>query len=565
MKVDLRDRYSFIGKIPKSQPSLTLKGMLTSDDYFPHNTPFVKKLLYITLRVIRKVKNKILGNPKIVPTANVPFDYTNHIVETPIHYFVLVFTYSDLSIIHKTLTSINKQKSILSSHINIISSVQLTEKVDHFTQATSDKKVLEVLKDQIEQLDNGDICIMQSGDQLSHHYIQALNSQKGTCIAYTGYVNEKNGDQSFDKPGYSPDTLRSFNYIGEIIYVSLGLFSQVKDKLTLYDYSSFTYSFNLFATSLAEKVIFEPRVSNQIESIRQYDVDTQLTSLTEFLDYNQESYSTVHKTSTDHFIVDYTFKKDKVSIIIPTKNRADILSVCLNSIFTKSNYSNFEVIVIDNNSDEDSLGVLLNEFKNKHPLQFKVQKDNGVFNFARLMNEATKIASGDYYLFLNNDTEILSFHWLEAMLSQAQRENVGVVGPKLLYPNDTIQHCGVEFHTTDTNHVFVEYDPLTEVNRGQVQSVWNYPALTAACFMINRDKFDRVNGFDTQFQVSYNDIDLCLRLDQLGYNNVYIPHVSLYHYESISRGNPLAIPKTQKQHIKEYNAFVNRWCQSLKV
>ena len=171
---------------------------------------------------------------------------------------------------------------------------------------------------------------------------------------------------------------------------------------------------------------------------------------------------------------------------------------------------------------------------------------------------AAKEASGEFLLFLNNDIEVLTPDWMSGMLGQAQRSSTGAVGAKLLFPNDEIQHAGV-FLGVDgvSTHPFAK--AKEEESHYHVNSIVNYSALTAACLMVKKDVFEEVNGFDEQFVVEFNDFDLCLKLVTAGYNNVYLPHVVLYHYESYSRGKKHKNLQGFMRYRNERNNFLDRW------
>lgn len=238
------------------------------------------------------------------------------------------------------------------------------------------------------------------------------------------------------------------------------------------------------------------------------------------------------------YIVRYQITEPKlVSIIIPTRNLSQILDRCLESIFTKSTYPNYEVIVVDNGSDEPELKTLLSQWGQKEPVRFRYFDLDIPFNYSKLNNRAIAEAKGDYLLFLNNDTEVLTSDWIEAMVEQAQREEIGAVGGLLLYPNNSVQHAGILLgvcgvanhgHRHFSNHIPGYFSQLVTVN--------NYSSVTGACLMCRRDVFEQVGGFDEQLAVAFNDVDLCLKMVDQGYRNVYLPHVRLYHHESKSRG-----------------------------
>ena len=244
-----------------------------------------------------------------------------------------------------------------------------------------------------------------------------------------------------------------------------------------------------------------------------------------------------------------------ISIIIPSKNQSQLLRQCLLSINSKTAYKNYEIIVIDNGSTEKVFYELMDEARIIFKLFHHVQTDSS-FNFSSLINLGSKIASGQYLVMLNNDTEVISADWLGTLLSYAAINNVGVVGCKLLYPNSTIQHAGIMIYKNGiVKHLFAGYDR----NCTEVSVCKNYPAVTAAALMVSKEKFEMINGFDEAFAVDFNDIDFCLRLQQKGFINLYIPEAELVHHESVSRRHPLSHPAKYKQFKQEQQLFMHRW------
>jgi Predicted glycosyltransferases len=254
-------------------------------------------------------------------------------------------------------------------------------------------------------------------------------------------------------------------------------------------------------------------------------------------------------------ILDYK----RVSIIIPTKDLGKILNRCLESIFTLSIYPDYEVIVIDNGSTESETQEILEKWQEKEPNRFRYYALDIPFNFSKINNYAVSKATGDYLLFLNNDTEVIYPDWIDAMVEQAQRPSIGAVGALLRYPDKIVQHAGVVVgigHFAAHSHRLAsETDPGYY---GQIISISNYSAVTAACLMCRREIFTQVGGFDEQLAVAYNDVDFCLKIVEQGYRNIYLPHVVLYHYESKSRGYDTT-PDKLKRFMQEVIITRQKW------
>ncbi|MEG4483666.1 tetratricopeptide repeat protein [Microcoleus sp. D2_18a_B4] len=261
-----------------------------------------------------------------------------------------------------------------------------------------------------------------------------------------------------------------------------------------------------------------------------------------------------------HYIVRYKIADYKlVSIIIPTRNLGNVLDKCLESIFTNSLYPNYEVIVIDNGSTELETAQVIAKWTAKEPDRFTCYPFDVPFNFSKINNYGVSKAQGDYLLFLNNDTEVITPDWLDAMVEQAQRSSIGAVGVKLLYADNTIQHVGVVLGVGGVaGHIYLGFPANFPGYFSNVVGMNNLSAVTGACLMCRREVFESVGGFDEELAVAYNDVDLCLKMVQQGYQNIYVPHVSLYHHESKSRGYEDTAEKKARLQ-KEADTLGKRW------
>jgi len=227
-----------------------------------------------------------------------------------------------------------------------------------------------------------------------------------------------------------------------------------------------------------------------------------------------------------------------VTIVIPTKDRTELLSTCVTSIVSRSTYRQFDVLIVDNGSSEPE----------SHAYFERVQQDpcisvlriDGPFNFSRINNQAASRARGSLLCFLNNDTEVISPDWLEEMVSLAVRDGVGAVGAMLYYPSNTMQHAGVVLGLGGiASHPHRGERRGMPGNYGRAALTQTMSAVTAACMVLRKDTFEAVGGFDETLAVAYNDVDLCLRLGARGFRNVWTPYAELYHFESVSRGDDL--------------------------
>lgn len=240
-------------------------------------------------------------------------------------------------------------------------------------------------------------------------------------------------------------------------------------------------------------------------------------------------------------------KKPLISIVIPSKDNYEILKRCIDSLFEKTKYDHFEVLLIDNGSDLNNKKKY-SELAEKYKFEYIYQKMD--FNFSKMCNKGAIHANGEYLLFLNDDIEIIDEEWLERMLGQAELNHVGAVGAKLLYPDSHhIQHCGVINIEDGPSHVLANYTDAVIYNYGRNIETYNYSAVTAACLLVEKSKYYEVGGFEEKFAVAYNDIDFCFKLIEKGYFNVVRNDAVLYHHESISRGND-AVDEKKFERLK---------------
>lgn len=260
---------------------------------------------------------------------------------------------------------------------------------------------------------------------------------------------------------------------------------------------------------------------------------------------------------TEQGIIYPLHKRPRVSILIPTRDHADLLSACLNSL-DLTDWPDYEILIIDNDTkEEDALAILK---KAEAKANIRVLRRPGVFNYAALNNDAVRNATGELICFLNNDTEVLQADWLEQLVRLAQQDNVGCVGAKLLWPNGLVQHGGVvvgvhQLAAHVGNHLLDDEPGYMGRNRFAQQ----YSAVTAACLLTSRELFLESDGFDERrFPIAFNDVDYCLRLREKGKKNYWTPMSRLAHHESVSRGRDL-IPSARARSEREIRNFRLAW------
>jgi GT2 family glycosyltransferase len=237
-----------------------------------------------------------------------------------------------------------------------------------------------------------------------------------------------------------------------------------------------------------------------------------------------------------------------VTIIIPTRDRATALKRCLDTVRQRTTYGAYRVLIVDNGSRQGETLALLEQCGHT------VIPCDEPFNYARLNNVGAERAEGDYLLFLNDDVEVITPGWIEALLEQAHREDVAAVGAKLLYPSGEIQHAGI-FIDADRvpKHAHVGLRSSEHGFGNMADTVMEVPAVTGACLMIRRQRLSDLGGFDETLPVVYNDIDLCLRARQRGFRNIYTPFAQLYHHEGVS-----SVSADPRRH-GDWQRFSARW------
>lgn len=256
-------------------------------------------------------------------------------------------------------------------------------------------------------------------------------------------------------------------------------------------------------------------------------------------------------------------------ILIPTRDRLDVLKPCIRSLFHHTDYPNYQVIVIDNGSVEPETRRYLKDLPKhaaKNNIVLSVLRDDSAFNFSALNNKAVRYIRHGVFVFLNNDIEIVDAHWLKKMVSHAIRSDVGCVGAKLLYPDGTIQHLGVTLGATHiASHLYSTEDPKNwSLNNPLLTCTSNPIAVTAAAMVIRAELFHQLGGFnDDQLPVAYNDVDLCLRVEEMGYRTVCIPRATLIHHESMSR--KLTKLSQLKRERQESRWMRKRWSSQLAL
>lgn len=253
----------------------------------------------------------------------------------------------------------------------------------------------------------------------------------------------------------------------------------------------------------------------------------------------------------------------KVSILIPNHEHLKDLKTCLDSVFSKTTWQNYEIVIVENNSRSPALFSYYDELQREHE-NVHVVTWRGPFNYSAVNNYGAQSCTGEYLLLLNNDTEVITPDWIQELLMFAQRPDVGAVGAKLFYPDDTVQHGGVIFGMSGlADHMHKGYKRTDPGYMKRLLYAQNLTAVTAACMLLRRDVWEEVHGLDEDWAVAFNDVDLCMRIRQAGYLIVWTPFAELYHYEFRSRGID-DTPGKQARHRYEVLHCQQRWKKELE-
>ena len=425
---------------------------------------------------------------------------------------------------------------------------------------------------------SGEFIGLLDNDDLLHkdalyEVVNVLNSDKQIDMIYTDEDKiALNGKRYFPhfKPDFSPDTLLSSNYICHFTVLRKKIVEEIGGLRGEYNGSQ-DYDLFLRFTERTKKIYHIPKVlyhwrmiegsTSSDASSKNYAYEAGKRALEDALKRRKINAKVNMLGTPQMYDIEYLLdEKPLISIIIPTKDKSDILKRCVDSIYDKTNYDNFEIIVINNNSVEDTTFALLDDYKNKYD-NFSYYTYNCEFNYSYLNNQGVKHSKGEYVVLLNNDTEIVSANWLSKMVGYASQNHIGCVGAKLLYPTNTVQHCGVVIGCAGiAAHAFIGFDRNDYGFFGRLVAVYNWSAVTAACLMVKKDKYLQVKGLDEKLKVAYNDVDFNIKMLQEGYYNVVLPDVVLYHYESLSRGNDLD-DKHKQRFISEIKYMCNKWHQ----
>lgn len=373
------------------------------------------------------------------------------------------------------------------------------------------------------------------------------------------------------KPDYAPDTLRTNNYICHFNAFSRELLEAAGKYFRPECDGSQDYDMMLRLTEKAKKIVHIPiilyywrahrgSVATDIGA-KPYVIEAAHRALTDHLKRVGLEGEVLDTVVPSMYRIKYKIHgTPKVSVIIANKDHVQDLDRCLRSIEERTTYPNYEIVIVENNSTERETFLYYETLRQNPRIRITTWSDGkGTFNYSAINNLGVKESDGEYVILLNNDTEILSPAWIEEMLMFAQRSDVGAVGAKLYYPDDTIQHAGIGIGLlTLAGHYHRGFPRRHPGYMGRLIYAHNVSAVTAACIMVPRRVWDEVEGLDEGYAVAFNDVDLCMKIRDKSYLIVYTPFAEAYHYESKSRGIE-DTPAKRARFEGEVKRFHDKW------
>jgi GT2 family glycosyltransferase len=515
----------------------------------------------------------------LVPTYNTDINFLEDCIDS-----VQAQTYDNWELILVDDNSPNnnvRDKIIKYSKSDNRINYHFRKKNGHISAATND--ALKIAKgDYIALLDHDDILWPNA----LYENVKALNSDKNIDFLYSDEdkitLNRWEHRDLFLKPDWNPEFLQSVNYITHFSVIRTSVVKNVGGFRSEYDgaqdwdlflrVSNFSKNIHHIAKVLYSWRISPTSAASGIEA-KPYAIERQRNAIQNSLIQKGDTEArVVQGLGPDYWTVEYPIiNNPKISIVIPTKDQFFLVKKCIESIIAKTTYKNYEIILVDTGSVDKNV---LNWYKkiNKNKNVKVINFHESPFNYSRSCNYGVKESKGEYILLLNNDMELLTSNWIEILLSDAQRDDIGAVGCKLYYPDKIhLQHAGIGIGLNKTAANLLS--KISIHNMTLIQSLYantrhEMTAVTAACLMIKRSKFDDVGGFEEKFRITYNDVDLCLKLKEAGYRNIYNPHAELIHHESISVGLPTILKETKNDNnnsrdeeelIKTTMMLQNRW------
>lgn len=444
----------------------------------------------------------------------------------------------------------------------------------HIAEATNSAFAL-VTGDYVALLDHDDILRPHALAEVAF----ALDQNPGAELIYSDEDKiEEDGQRRFDpffKPEWNPDLFLSQNYLNHLTVHRAANIRAVGGWRKEFNGSQ-DYDLNLRIINVIDpeqivhipKILYHWRLTAQSmaqdEGSKSYAVDNAVKALQSFVDQWHVKGNVEQITGTNWYRIRYEVPTPAplVSLIIPTRNGYTILKSCIDSIIEKTTYTNYEIIIVDNNSDDQQTIDYMKELDEAG--KARVLPYPHPFNYSAINNFAVRHAKGTVLGLVNNDIEVISPDWLTEMVGLSMRPGVGCVGAKLYYPNNTVQHAGVIVGLGGVaGHSHKYFDRSARGYFGRLRVTHNVTAVTAACLIVRKEIYDEVGGLDeTNLKVAFNDVDFCMKVAFAGHFNVWTPFAELYHHESITRGAE-DDPVKQARFMGEVQFMKAKWGSAL--
>ena len=406
-----------------------------------------------------------------------------------------------------------------------------------------------------------------------HTVVEAINRQPSAAFIFSDEDKLDEKGQRVDpcfKPGWSPDVLRTHNYVCHLLVLSRELVTRLGGVREGFDGAQ-DYDLVLRASEQAREIVHIPRVlyhwrlhpqsTAANTDSKQYLIEAGRKALAEHLERGGCS-ATVHAAGKPGmYRVAYQLREQPlVSAIIPNRDSPDMLHRVIESL-EQSTYANFEVLILENGSANEDTFAYYRDLQRKPNV--RVLKWDQPFNYSAINNFGAAHAHGSVLLFLNNDVQAIHPDWLEAMVSHAVRPEIGAVGAKLLFADGSVQHAGLVLGMGGVaGHAYSRFPQDAPGYLDQMRLVQNVAAVTGACLMTRRDVFTKAGGLDERFVLAYNDVDYGMRVRSLGYRVLWTPEAELYHLESKMRGYE-DDPAKRERFVREFELFQRVWVLEL--
>lgn len=432
---------------------------------------------------------------------------------------------------------------------------------------------------------SGDYLVFADHDDLLapnalYECVKIINKYPDTEILYTDEDkvtrDGKNYFQPHFKSDFNIDLLRSMNYICHMFLVKRTLQSQVGYLREEFNGAQ-DYDFVLRCIEKSDKIYHIPKIlyhwrahkdsTAENPQSKMYAFEAGRRAIEAHLQRLQIAAKVEMGKQLGIYRVKYQYGKEPlVSVVIPNQEHVEDLKKCVNSLLNSSSYNNLELLIIENGSKQDSTFEFYKNLQEKYDkVKLIIWEKANEFNYSAINNFGAKKATGEYLLFLNNDIEIINSDSIGEMVSHVLRPDVGVVGAKLYYKDDTIQHAGVILGLGGiAGHAFCGLSNNENSYFSRGECIQNYSAVTAACMMMPKALFEEIGGFDENLKVAFNDIDLCMKIRKKNKLIVYTPYAELYHFESKSRGLEDTNEKVERFN-QEVNYFAEKWRSELKI